>query len=49
MIPQDPNYVEQPPAIQKIEAPPVYKRKKVDESDVEAHVHEFTQRLTRAL
>ena len=41
MIPEDPDYVEQPPAIQKIEAPPVQKRPNLGEANEEVHVNEF--------
>ena len=45
MIPEDPHCVEQPPAIQKIEAPPVEKRQKTGEFNAEAVVHDFAQRF----
>ena len=49
MIPEDPDYVDYPPAIQQIEAPPVEKRQKMSEANTVPPVNAFDQRLTCAL
>jgi len=47
LIPEDPNCMEQPPAIQKIEAPPVEKRQKMGEVKTEASDYDFGERFKR--
>ena len=48
MVAEDPDYVEQPPVIQKFEEQPVKKRQKVDEASAEASARERKESWSQA-